>query len=137
MLNNPLAFNGMQVQDIQLEPNKKFNSKEIFLVDTPIFIREYDSNGKAIHLTFRDENAGNRLTEVMNSKLKIAGLDHRVEISFDKSYTHPKTKLVDINGIKSKTSFCPIIIEGDPEAICFAWNVGVGHSTGCGFGALK
>lgn len=59
-----------------------------------------------------------------------------MKVSFDKNYFNPKTKLVRINGIDSRANFCPVIIEGNPEAIRFAWNVGVGHSTGCGFGAI-
>jgi len=29
-----------------------------------------------------------------------------------------------------------VIVEGDPRAVQFAWEVGVGNSTGIGFGAL-
>ena len=46
-------------------------------------------------------------------------------------------KLVDIKGIKHRASLCPVVIEGDPVAISFAWNVGAGHLTGSCFGALK
>ena len=42
-----------------------------------------------------------------------------------------------INGIKNKASICPVIVKGTSEQIAFAWNVGVGNSTGIGFGALN
>ena len=58
------------------------------------------------------------------------------EIRFDEKYLNPKTKLVDIKGTKLKTNICPVLIEGDEEALKFAWNVGVGELTGSGLGAL-
>ncbi|MGN9307593.1 CRISPR-associated endoribonuclease Cas6 [Enterococcus faecium] len=58
-------------------------------------------------------------------------------MSFDRTYYAAKTKLVYYKNIGNKTSICPVIIEGTPEQIAFAWNVGVGNSTGIGFGALK
>ncbi len=72
----------------------------------------------------------------MNKKTRAAGIDGDVKVYFDPDYLNPKTKLVEINGIKNRSTMCPVIIEGTPENILFAWNVGVGHSTGCGFGAL-
>ena len=72
----------------------------------------------------------------MKKKLKIANLEYEVKISFDRNYLNRKTKLVRINGIENKANFCPVIVEGNPEAVAFAWNVGIGHSTGSGFGAI-
>ena len=127
---------GMTVTEIQIQETPNFGGKERFIVSSPIFIRKYDENRKAIHLTYMDEDVDNYLTDTLKKKLKTANLDYNVKVSFDKSYTNPKTKLVNINGIESRASFCPVIIEGDAEAIRFAWNVGIGHSTGCCFGAI-
>lgn len=127
---------GMKVTQVQIQEDPNFSNKERFIAASPIFIRKYDENRKAIHLTFKDNEADYYLTETLKKKLKTANLNYDVKINFDKNYFNPKTKLVNINGIENKASFCPVIIEGDPEAIKFAWNVGIGHSTGCGFGAL-
>jgi CRISPR-associated endoribonuclease Cas6 len=80
------------------------------------------------------------MTKTMQTKLRAAGLEQHadaVSVRFDTSYAGAKTKLVDIHGIKNRTSVCPVIVEGSPEAVAFAWDVGVGHSTGAGFGALS
>ncbi|MEW6005837.1 MAG: CRISPR-associated endoribonuclease Cas6 [Stygiobacter sp.] len=127
---------GMKVKDIQIQENPNFSNKEKFIAASPIFIRKYDENRKAKHLTYKDEEANFYLTETLKKKLKTANLDYEVKVSFDKNYMYPKTKLVKINGIENRANFCPVIIEGNPEAVKFAWNVGVGHSTGCGFGAM-
>ncbi len=65
-----------------------------------------------------------------------ANLPQEVEVSFDTSYENPKTKLVNYKGINIRASFCPVIVKGHPRAVQFAWEVGVGNSTGIGFGAL-
>ena len=41
------------------------------------------------------------------------------------------------NGVENKASWCPVIVEGKPETKAFAWNVGLGNSTGIGLGAIK
>ncbi|HKJ32466.1 MAG TPA: CRISPR-associated endoribonuclease Cas6, partial [Balneolales bacterium] len=87
----------------------------------------------------KDEEADAALTRVLRKKLEKAGYetkDREVMVGFDRSYPKAKTKLVDIKGIKMKASMCPVIVQGTPEAVQFAWNVGVGELTGSGFGAL-
>lgn len=135
-MKNPDVCCGMVVQEIQMQDTPEFSSKERFITSSPVFIRKYDGDKKASHLTYKDDEAGSYLTETLKKKLKSAGLNYNVKVFFDKTYHNAKTKLVKINEINNRTSFCPIIVEGDPEAIKFAWNVGIGHSTGCGFGAI-
>ncbi len=135
-MKSPEVCCGMVVKEIQMQDTPQFGSKERFIASSPVFIRKYDENRKAKHLTYDNEEADLYLTETLKKKLKNANMNYDVKVSFDKAYQNPKTKLVKINGIDSRANFCPVIIEGDPEAVRFAWNVGVGHSTGCGFGAL-
>ncbi len=135
-MKNPEVCCGMHVNEIQIQDTPEFGSKERFVASSPIFIRKYDETRKAIHLTYKDKDAGEYLTETLTKKLKYADLNFEAKVYFDRNYQAPKTKLVKINNINNRASFCPVIIEGSPEAIKFAWNVGIGHSTGCGFGAL-
>jgi len=78
------------------------------------------------------------LTENFKVKLQSVNLPvDNLSIEFDRNYAFPQTKLVDYKGIKNKTTLAPIIIKGSPEQIAFAWTVGLGNSTGVGFGAIK
>jgi CRISPR-associated endoribonuclease Cas6 len=63
--------------------------------------------------------------------------DDTLEISFDKAYHKAGSKMVNYNGTMNKCSWCPVIIKGKPETKLFAWNVGLGNSTGIGLGAIK
>jgi CRISPR-associated endoribonuclease Cas6 len=70
--------------------------------------------------------------------MEKAGLpkDESLKIRFDTSAAGVKTKLVPYREIKIRANMCPVIIEGKPETKVFAWNVGLGNSTGAGFGAI-
>jgi CRISPR-associated endoribonuclease Cas6 len=136
-MKQPEVCNGMQVAEIKIQETPEFGVKERFVAASPIFIRKYTEDKKAVHLIYSDAEADKYLTETLKKKLNIAGIEGDVKVYFDKNYSKPKTKLVTINGIQNRASFCPVIIEGDPEAVKFAWNVGIGHSTGCGFGAVN
>lgn len=136
ILNQPAVFYGCTVKDIQIQETPNFEQKAYFRVASPILVRENLDNGGRKHLTFNDSKTKELLNQRFRSKLNVAGLTTSAIISFDETYHSPKTKLVQINKSKLKTSICPVIIEGDTEAIQFAWNVGVGELTGSGMGAL-
>lgn len=135
-MNNPELFCGMIVEEILIQETPQFGCKERFITSSPIFIRKYDSENRAIHLTSKDPDVNLYLTETLKRKLKSAGLNLDVKVEFDNSFLYPKTKLVRINGIDCKANICPVIVEGQSDAVKFAWNVGIGHLTGCGFGSL-
>jgi CRISPR/Cas system endoribonuclease Cas6 (RAMP superfamily) len=67
----------------------------------------------------------------------MAPAHKNVRVRFDRGSPGARTKLIDFKGIKNRGSVCPVIVEGTPQAVQFAWTVGVGHSTGCGFGYLR
>lgn len=125
------------VSEIEIVDDPKFSLKQIFQTASPVFIkRRFDNKEK--HISYDDPDSGNYLTETLQKKLKLADLPvDGVQVSFVKSYPSAKTKIISYKTIGNKVNVCPVIIEGTPEQIAFAWNVGVGNSTGIGFGALK
>lgn len=135
----PDVFFGMEVKEIMLQETPVFDSPKIFLVNSPILIKSYESEQKQQkHLSFLDTESDEALTKTLVHKLEKAGLESKgVKVSFDRSYAFAKMKLVNYKGIGNKANLCPVIVEGTSEQIGFAWNVGIGHSTGIGFGALN
>lgn len=137
ILADPETFCGSKVIDVQIKDVPAFSMEERFFLNSPILIRQREGD-KTKHITFQDENFESLLTDNLKSKLKAANLsDEDVMIQLDKSYAFPQTKLVDYKGIKNKVTLAPIIIKGTPKQIAFAWSVGLGNSTGIGFGSLK
>jgi len=137
ILADPDAFCGSRVIDVQIKETPGFSGEEHFILNSPILIRKRDGE-KVKHVTYRDEDFNQLLTENLKSKMKMVSMDTEgISVELDKSYAFPQTKLVDYKGIKNKTSLVPVIIKGRPEQIAFAWEVGLGSSTGIGFGSLK
>ena len=137
ILSDPETFCGSRVIDVQIKNVPEFSSEEKFFLNSPILIRQRVGE-KTKHITYLDENFEHLLTENLKGKLKAANLStENVLVELDKEYAFPQTKLVDYKGIKNRTTLAPIIIKGTPEQIALAWTVGLGNSTGIGFGSLK
>lgn len=137
ILDKPTVFNGLQVDEVRVTKPPKFRKVERFKVSSPVLIRKNEDNGRRKHLSFKDDESKEYLTKSLQSKLDEANVKvENFSIGFDATYQNAKTKLINIKGTKLKANLCPIIIKGDPRAIEFAWNVGVGELTGSGFGAI-
>lgn len=132
---NPEVAFGMFVKELSISHTPNFSTNERFQVATPVFIKRNIGQEQKYYY-FKDEEANQLLTETLQNKLKKANLDTNVQVRFDKNYNNPYIKGVFYKGNKKKGSICPVIIEGSPESIAFAWNVGIGSNTGIGFGAL-
>lgn len=137
ILNDNTAFCGMTVAEIQPQNTPEFGSYMRFHTASPVFIREYKTNPNGNHLLYNNPESSIYLTETLKRKLKKANLNLECSVKFDTTYPNAKTKLINIRGISSKASICPVILEGDPEAVKFAWDVGIGHCTGSTFGSLR
>lgn len=133
----PEVFCGMIIREVSIQPTPSFENVKTFSVNSPVLVKTL-LEGQQRHLTFEQPEAQEVLTNVFKRKLVKAGLDASgANVSFDLSYVNSKTKLVNYRGIGNKANVCPVIVEGSPTQITFAWNVGIGHSTGIGFGALN
>lgn len=139
ILKDPDMFHGMKIRDIQIEPQQKWeNSEYSFRIASPILIKRNIAFSNIKFYTYEDAESEELMTETLKYKMYDAGLpeDQSLCVKFDMSYYNKKIKLVDIHGIKNKCSMCPIIIKGKSDSIAFARNVGIGNSTGSGFGSI-
>lgn len=134
---DPVISYGLRVKSITVQETPQFSELHSFTVASPVLIKRREGE-RIRHFLFSDNQADELMTETLTTKLKKAGLNPEgIQVAFNKDYPFPKTKLVNYNGIGSKASICPITIKGSPEQVAFAWNVGIGNSTGIGFGALN
>jgi CRISPR-associated endoribonuclease Cas6 len=130
---------GMHVTRIVQQQTPEFGGYYNFKVGSPVLAKSKEVEGNIKHYIYSDPEADATLTATLRHKLDKAGVNtshNEVTVSFDRNYRNPKTKLVTVKDIHNRASICPVIIEGTPEAVQFAWNVGVGHGTGSGFGCL-
>jgi len=130
-------FNDLTVDEIMIQENPDLSNRSNFYVASPIFIKRKVGE-KLEHIRYTDIRANDFLIETLQTKMKIAGIiDPSLSIRFDLSSANVGTKMIRYNGVQNRANWCPVIIEGTAEAKLFAWNVGLGNSTGIGFGAIK
>lgn len=130
-------FCGLSVLEIVLEQNPDLTNRELFYPSSPIFIKRHTEQHTE-HIVYTDERAASLLKETLHTKMKLAGIvDDDFEIYFNTSDKGAGTKLINYNGIGNKASWCSVTIKGSSETKLFAWNVGLGNSTGIGFGAIR
>lgn len=133
----PEMFCGMFVKDIVIEDTPDLTQQEQFSLGSPILIKR-PVNGKIAEFYYDNPESGKLLEETLRTKMKLAGIpdDDTLNIAFDLSYAKKKTKLVWYDNISNKANMCPVIIKGSNMTKQFAWNVGLGNSTGVGFGSI-
>jgi CRISPR-associated endoribonuclease Cas6 len=134
-----VAF-GMRVAEVRLLPVPDFGSQYNFRTDGSAIIARREREDKSREYLFWDNPlADSALTAVMQRKLIAAGFNGRdleISIRFDRRYPKARTRKITIKNIEHKGSECPVVVEGTPEAVRFAWLVGIGELTGSGFGGV-
>lgn len=137
---------GMRVDQCQIEPAPVFpDGGEIrFLCASPVFIKRSVPNAakpdgvEEKHFLYTDPESDRLLTETLQHKLRAAGLSAAgVAVRFDRDYPKAKTQKVMYREIGNMANYCPVFVRGTAEQLAFAWTVGVGSSTGVGFGAVE
>jgi len=129
---------GMKVKSIMPQREPDFSSGQAkFVMQSPVLIKRKVEDGTQQFYYHTDEIADEYMTETMKAKMAFAGVEGEISLRFDREYDKARIKMATYRGIKNKGSLCPVIAEGDPHCLAFAWNVGIGNSTGIGFGAIK
>mgnify|MGYP000982335925 CR=1 FL=1 len=137
VFDSPELFHGLKVQEAIIQEDPDFKDRELFYAASPVFIKRKNGD-KTDHILFDDPRANNFLKETLLTKLEQAGIENEgFEIMFDAGYRKAASKKITYKGIENRASICPVIIKGSNTLKQFAWNVGLGNSTGIGFGAIE
>jgi CRISPR-associated endoribonuclease Cas6 len=130
-------FDGLSVTEIVIQEDPDFTGLCNFHLASPILIKRRVGD-RIDHILYDDPKAGEYLKETLQTRMKEVGLsDNSLEIHFDSSFPHAKRKNVVYNNVNNICSWCPVTINAKSETKLFAWNVGLGNSTGIGLGAIK
>ena len=136
-----LGFAGLRVRDVRMQATPEFgDGEQVFRVGSPVFIKyqQPESDGPADHLLPGHVLADELLTNTLRRKLSQAGHDaDGAAVRFDPAHVGAaKSKLFRYKQVQCRGSVCPVLVSGTAAQIQFAWEVGVGHSTGIGCGSL-
>lgn len=130
---------GMHVEQCQIMAPPPFPDfgEARFLCASPIFVKRTLPDGEEKHYLYTDPESDRLLTETLQHKLRAAGLDDEgVSVRFDRDYPKARTQKVMYRNIGNMANYCPVYVQGTAEQLAFAWTVGMGNSTGVGFGSL-
>jgi CRISPR-associated endoribonuclease Cas6 len=128
---------GLTVKEMVIREDPPFTNSQLFTLASPVLVKQ-NINEVVKHFTYKDLESDEIMTRTLKTKLTRAELDSSgVSVSFDRTYLNAKTKKVNYKGIGNMSNICPVVVRGTTEQIAFAWNVGIGNSTGIGFGALN
>lgn len=134
--NDPNIAYGLKVEELRPQQAPRFGKKHCFRLGSPVFIKRPLGSGHKFYY-HQDPESSTFMTETLRHKLRRAGQDDAsLKVYFDPDYASARTKKIRYRGVENRASMCPIIIEGQAESLAFAWEVGVGNSTGIGFGSL-
>ena len=140
ILKDPMLMPGVKVEKVLEEPIPMFGEAARFLVDGFVMARTKRPNGSREYLFWNDPRADVVLTGLLRQKLRLANFGSKhleTTVEFDRTYRAAIKKSVFYRNVKHHGSLCPVIVRGTPEAVRFAYLVGVGDLTGSGFGALR
>lgn len=137
ILRDPVITEDLAVREMIIQEEPDFGQAHIFRVGSPVLVKHRLPDNSTHHCVFSEEAADALLTETLRGKLIHAGLSaDGLRVEFRRDHPGARAKVLHYNTIKNRVNFCPVAISGSPEQLAFAWNVGVGHSTGIGFGSL-
>ena len=123
-----------------------------FFTVSPIVLKGKEKlpNGHFKQYLFSDDSkiTSEMMTHTLISRIQRLNQSINTEnlnVQFDSLYKKAKSRFYayekDVDGQKVKVpifaSNCPVIISGDPRAIESAYYLGIGHSTGAGFGCIE
>jgi len=142
--NTDFAF-GMELNGVDIVKIEIVNEGDYYLFHTksPILLKQKDfETRKNIYFTYEDDfkTTSELMKSIILKKAKKAEIDIKnddFDISFNYEYQQKKIKWITIKTVNNKTSVCPVFIKTRKKEIAdFIYAVGVGHSTGSGFGFL-
>lgn len=142
-----LFFNNFDtIQEKFVDGWNNFATLSPFLMDDKE--KSLNNDGKRVFLTMRDENFVENVENYL--KTKISAIDEKLDISnfkinIDVNHTSHKVKTIMMKkkkkdgtmiNVKNVANQCHISIFTNKKVAELLYNIGIGKSTGCGFGSI-
>lgn len=138
-VSNPILFNGMVFSHVSYINDEFYNGWNYFKTVSPFLIKKYSDKKNYTFLTLNDENfekeVESYLKRIVNTvKPNLDTSNFKVEI--DTSVSH-KVKNILVKNVINHANDCQINIFTNKKVAEFLYNIGIGQSTGSGFGTIR
>jgi CRISPR-associated endoribonuclease Cas6 len=143
--NHPDFIYGMKLNSINRINVMDFDEQKEHIIKTksPILLKWYDNKTKKnFYYTYESDDSitSQMMKNIIIKKAKLMGKNlnsNDFDIKFNREYEGKKIKWSSIKNIHHKTSVCPVKVKAnDKDILNLIYDLGVGHSTGSGFGFL-
>ncbi len=138
IINNPVLINGMCFAGVDHIKEEFVNGWNYFATLSPFIIKKYVDKSKYSFITLKDDDFEeqvknyliNKITKI-NSKLDLSDFDVKIPIS-----SKHKVKKILVKNVINSANSCHINIHTNKKVAELLYNIGVGQSTGSGFGTI-
>lgn len=135
--NTDLAF-GMKFIGIDYISEKFYDGWNYFRTLTPFLIKEYKDKKTYSYLKLGDKDFNNKVENYL--KTKIAKIDPTLDLSDFKveipNMPFNKVKKIMVKNVSNYANNCQLAIHTNKKVAKLLYNIGIGQSTGSGFGTI-
>jgi CRISPR-associated endoribonuclease Cas6 len=131
-------YEDIKVSGIEFIDEKFYNGWNHFVTLSPFIIKQYKSKKEYTFRTLKDTDFEVRLKEYLINKLYK--IDNTLDLNdFDvkiPKHDNHKVKKVIVKNVKNEANLCHINIHTNTKIAKLLYSIGLGQSTGCGFGTI-
>lgn len=138
IISNPDFINDMKFNGVEHVEESFFNGWNYFKTLSPFIVKTYTDKKIYSFLTLDDNDFEDKLEQYLKKKLlaindKLDLTDFKVIIP---KHAQAKVKNVFVKNVINKANYCQINIYTNKEVAKILYNIGIGQSTGSGFGTI-
>ena len=138
VINNPDFIHGMTFNGVEHIEERFFDGWNYFKTLSPFLIKTYANKKTYSFLTLDDNDFENKLEEYL--KKKLFSINNKLDLSDFKvsipRHVHHKVKKVLVKNVINKANYCHVSIYTNKEVAKILYHIGLGQSTGSGFGTI-
>jgi CRISPR-associated endoribonuclease Cas6 len=138
IINNPVLFHGMSFNGVEHINETFMDGWNHFITLSPFIIKEYVDKKKYKFYTLKDDGFEKVVKDYLVNKVSM--INPKLDLSdFEvliPKHEHHKVKSILVKNVINRGSHCQISIKTNKAVAELLYNIGIGQSTGSGFGCI-
>lgn len=138
VLVNPELFFGMKFSGVDYIDEKFHNGWNYFITLSPFILKEYVDKKNYRYITLKDDDFSKKIKTHLINKLKK--IDEKLNLTDFDVVVEPnsfnKVKTIMVKNVANKANHCQINIHCSKKVAKILYTIGIGQSTGSGFGTI-
>jgi len=138
LINNKEFIHGMEFSGVTHINEKFYDGWNHFATLSPFLVKEYCDKKRYTYLTLKDKDFSSKLKSYLIKKITAISPDLDLtdfDVNIPDNPTH-KVKTILVKNVANKANQCQINIHCNKKVAQLLYTIGIGQSTGCGFGTI-